>query len=185
VHERTDSLSPYYPFHVTAAAATATPLGSNVSTTSATTITAGTDRVVTPASLTNIVSQLRLNFSGGTGAAEDVVVKTVNAVAGTFTADFVNGHSGAYNIISFRPQYLGTLVVNAVTNLTGISIYNGSPLLYAGGAGLGTLIASIGTPPSGTPPYLYNCYCNRGVFYTLTSSGVVSVTFMVTDDNIL
>ncbi len=181
MHERTDNLSPYYPFHVTAAA-TAQPLGDNVATTSATTITAGSDKTVTPASMTNIVQGMRLNFSAGTGAAEDVIVKTTNVVGGTFTADFVNGHSGAYNIISFRPQYLGSLVINAVGSITAISIYNGSPLLYNGGTGTGVLIASIGIP-SATTLYLYNCYCNRGVFYTQTGTG--SITFMVTDDNIL
>jgi len=124
---------------------------------------------------------MRLNFSAGTGAAEDVLVKTVNVVGGTFTADFANGHSGAYNIISFIPQYLGALVVNTVGTATGLNIYNGSPLLYNGGTGTGVLFASPGVP-STTFPYLYNCYCSRGVFYTLGGTTGISLTFMVNDD---
>jgi hypothetical protein len=179
MHERTDSLSPYFPFEVTAAV-TASPLGNNVATTAPTTIVAGSDVVVTPVSMRNILAGMRLNLSAGTGTAEDVVVKKINVVGGTFTADFVNGHSGAYNIISFRAQYLGALIFNT-TGFSNVIIYNGSPLLYNGGTGKGVQIASIATP-SLTFPYMYNCYCSRGVFYTVTGTG--SMTFMVTDDNV-
>lgn len=189
MHSRSDSLSPYYPFHINTNAPTARPLAGNVTTTSATTIVAGANVVVTPASLTNILQGMELNFSAGTGAAEDVVVKNVNAVAGTFTADFVNGHSGAYNIVSMRPQYLGSLVVNAqgTTPSATFSIYNGSPLLYNGGTGTGVLIASVVVPLAGSalPQYLYNCYCSRGAFYTFTNSTGGSFTFMAVDDNVI
>lgn len=70
-----------------------------VNTTSATTIVAG-QQVVTPASMANITVNSKLVFSGGTGAAETVVVQSVNNSAGTFTATFANGHSGAYTIVS-------------------------------------------------------------------------------------
>jgi hypothetical protein len=80
-----------------------------------------------------------------------------------------------------RGQYLGNLVLNVVGTISAITIYNGSPLLYAQGTGAGTTIASIGTP-STTVPYLYNCYCNRGVFYTAVGAG--SFTVMVSDDNV-
>ena len=183
MHSRSDSLSPYYPIHISATG-TALPLGANVATTSATTITAGSNVTVTPASMTNILQGMRLNFSGGTGTAEDVIVKSVNAVAGTFTADFVNNHSGAYNIISYRPTYFGTLVVNAAGTTSNFTLYNGSPNLYAGGTGTGVVIATI-TAVSTTTPYIYNCYLNRGLFYTYTAGAAGSFTFMVLDDNIL
>lgn len=70
-----------------------------VNTTSPTTIVAGI-QTVTPASMANITVGTRLTFSGGTGAAEVVTVASVNSSAGTFVATFVNGHSGAYTIVS-------------------------------------------------------------------------------------
>lgn len=68
-----------------------------VNTTSATTITAG-QMAVTPASMANIFIGTQLVFSGGTGATETVTVQSVTQ--STFTATFVNGHSGAYAITS-------------------------------------------------------------------------------------
>src|SRR5256885_13768992 len=100
----------YRPLHITATG-TGVPVGNNVATTAPTTITAGADRVVTPASMANITVGRWLNFAGGTGTAEDVVVQTVTAT--TFTADFVNGHSGAYTISSQRTADPGHFVVNA------------------------------------------------------------------------
>lgn len=70
-----------------------------VNTTSTTTIVAG-QQTVTPASMANISVNSQLVFSGGTGATETVVVQSVNNSAGTFTATFANGHSGAYTIVS-------------------------------------------------------------------------------------
>ena len=66
-----------------------------VNTTSATTIVAGT-QAVTPASMANIYPNTKLVLSGGTGATETVVVSSVTGT--TFTATFVNGHSGGYTI---------------------------------------------------------------------------------------
>jgi len=68
-----------------------------VSTSSATTITAGT-RTVTPASMAYIFVGTQLVFSAGTGATETVTVLAVTAT--TFDATFANGHSGAYTIVS-------------------------------------------------------------------------------------
>lgn len=84
---RYESLPAFQPFRITGAVDTAKPLGSNVSTTSAATITAGNGVTVTPASLSGIIEGTILNFSGGTGSAEDVTVLSVNQVAGTFTAN--------------------------------------------------------------------------------------------------
>lgn len=64
-------------------------------TTSATTVVAGVN-TVTPASMASIYVGSRLQFSGGTGATEVVLVTSVTAT--TFTANFANGHSGAYTI---------------------------------------------------------------------------------------
>lgn len=64
-------------------------------TSSATTVVTGVN-VVTPASMVSIFVGSRLQFSGGTGATEVVLVTAVTAT--TFTANFVNGHSGAYTI---------------------------------------------------------------------------------------
>ena len=73
----------YRPFHITATQATATAIGNNVATTSSTTITAGPGVVVTPASMANITVGRWLNFSGGTGTFEDVLVKSIDTVGGT------------------------------------------------------------------------------------------------------
>lgn len=183
MHNRTEGIGPYIPVHVTALAATATPVGRNLATTSATTIAAGSNVVVTPASMTNVVSGMRLNFSGGTGTAEDVIVKTTTGT--TFTADFVNPHSGAYNIISFRPVYFGRLVVNTAGTSVVFTFYNGSPLLYNGGTGLGTAFAVIGANAQVAGQYFYDCYVSRGLFYTATGtlgSGDFTITYV--DDNV-
>lgn len=68
-----------------------------VSTTSATTISAGS-QAFTPASMYGIHVNDWLYFSGGTGAAEAVQVTAVTAT--TATATFANGHSSSYTIVS-------------------------------------------------------------------------------------
>jgi hypothetical protein len=70
-----------------------------VNTTSSTTITAGLNVVVAPASMTNIYVGQKLLFSGGTGTAETVTVLAVSSTTFTVTA-FANNHSGAYTITS-------------------------------------------------------------------------------------
>lgn len=69
-----------------------------VNTTSATTISAGANVTVTPASMANIFVGTQLIFSAGTGATETVTVLSVTGT--TFNATFANGHSGAYTITS-------------------------------------------------------------------------------------
>ena len=83
-----------------------------VNTTSATTIVAST-MAVTPLTMSNIVPGISLFISGGTGTAETVVVQSVTAT--TFTATFVNGHSGAYTI-TYAP--LATINYNATSVVT-------------------------------------------------------------------
>jgi hypothetical protein len=92
-----------------------------VNTTSATTITAGAGVVVTPASMTNIVVGAYLYFSVGTGTAETVVVTAVTST--TFTATFVNGHSGGYAIaiaeLAFVPHQFYVPITTANSLLPG------------------------------------------------------------------
>ncbi|GAC1589074.1 MAG: hypothetical protein NVS4B1_33400 [Ktedonobacteraceae bacterium] len=78
--------------------------------TSATTIVAGTQAVV-PSSMANIYVNSKLVLSGGTGATETVTVASTTATS--FTATFVNGHSGAYAINSAP---LATTTFGAGTN---------------------------------------------------------------------
>ena len=152
----------YRPLHITATG-TGVPVGSNVATTAPTTITAGADRVVTPASMANITVGRYLNFAGGTGTAEDVVVKTVTAT--TFTADFVNGHSGAYTISSQRTVDLGNFVVNDPGTTVTVTLYDGHPSAFPAG----TAIAVI-KPVAGDLGREYEVRCNRGLFYTLSGT---------------
>lgn len=103
-----------------------------VNTTSLTTVVAGIN-TVTPASMANIAVNSKLIFSGGTGATETVVVQSVNTSTGTFTANFANGHSGAYTIVSAP---LATVTFASGQNATAYV-----PLQYAatpGNAFLGT-----------------------------------------------
>lgn len=83
-----------------------------VSTSSATTVTAGVN-VVTPASMAGIYNGQALTFSGGTGATEIVYVYSVTST--TFTALFANGHSGGYTIVS---SPLATISYASGTNAT-------------------------------------------------------------------
>ena|SRR2546421_94017 len=176
MHSRTESVGPFIPVHITATAATAAPVGKNVSTTSATTIVAST-MAVTPASMLNIVPGLRINVSGGTGAAEDTQV--ISTTSTTFTATFVNGHSGAYQIVSFRGVYFGRLVVNTVGTGAVFTFYNGSPLLYAGGTGTGTAFAVISPNAVVAGQFFYDAFCPRGLFYTLSGTpGDYTLTYV-------
>lgn len=114
-----------------------------VNTTSATTITAGANVVVTPASMTNIVVGAYLYFSLGTGTAETVVVTAVTST--TFTATFANNHSSSYTItsaplatVTYATTTSATTVVagsNVVTPASMASIYVGSQLQFSGGTG--------------------------------------------------
>ncbi len=99
-----------------------------VNTTSATTISAG-QNTVTPASMANIVVGSQLVFSGGTGATETVTVQSVTST--TFTAVFVNGHSGAYTITSAP---LATVTYASGTNETALVPHQFNVLMNAANA---------------------------------------------------
>lgn len=84
-------------------------------TSSSTTISAGT-ATVTPASMASIYVGSQLNFSGGTGSSETVVVTAVTST--TFTATFANGHSGGYTIaiseVALVPHNIAALAANVL-----------------------------------------------------------------------
>lgn len=108
--------------HAGAYTITSAPLATvaYATTSSSTTITAGVN-VVTPASMASIYIGSQLNFSGGTGSAETVVVTAVTST--TFTATFVNGHSGGYAIaiseLALVPHQLNVIVNSAQALLPG------------------------------------------------------------------
>lgn len=160
----------YRPQHITATG-TAVPVGNNVSTTSGTTIVAGSNVVVTPVSMVNIVAGRILNFAGGTGTAEDVLVKSVAAT--TFTADFVNGHSGGYTISSQRVVDFGEFVVNDPGTSVTVTLYDGHPSASPAGAAFAVI-----KPAATDNTRIYKARCNRGLFYTLSGTpGDYTVTF--------
>lgn len=151
----------YRPLHITATG-TNVAVGKQVATTAPTTIVAGSGVVVTPASMANIISGMILNFAGGTGSAEDIQV--ISTTATTFTANFVNGHSGAYNITSRRPIDIGTLVVGAAGSGVTITLYNGSQNLGTPGAAFAVI-----TPVAGATYQFFN-EVEFGLFYTLAGT---------------
>lgn len=157
--------------HITATG-TLVPVGLCVSTTSATTITAGSNVVVTPANMANIQVGMTLNFANGTGTAEDVKVKSVTAT--TFTADFVNNHSGAYTILSRRGTFLGKLIVNAPGTGVTMTLYNGHTSMLPDP---GSAIAVV-TPTAGST-LVFDCACDKGLFYTVAGTvGDYTITFL-------
>ena len=161
----------YRPFRITATQATAAAIGNNVATTSSTTITAGNGVVVTPDSMQNITAGRWLNFNGGTGSAEDVQVLSVTST--TFTANFVNNHSGAYTISSQRTVDLGEVVVNDPGTSVVLTLYDGNPNAWAAG----TAIAVI-KPAAGDDTKIFKLRCNQGLFYTLSGTpGDITVTY--------
>jgi len=163
-HVRYSPIGDYTPLHVTSTGTTV-PVGSLVSTTSATTITAGANVVVTPASMSNIFAGMQLNVANGTGTAENVLVTAIDKGAGTFTATFANNHSGAYTIISLRGSYLGSVVVGAAGSGVTITLYNGHPsTLPVAGTSFSVLTPAVGAS------YVFNCWCPRGLFYTLAGT---------------
>jgi hypothetical protein len=161
----------FRPFHITATQATAAAIGNNVATTSATTIVAGNGVVVIPASMANITVGRMLNFNGGTGAAEDALVKSVTST--TFTADFVNNHSGGYTISSQRVVDIGHAIIGQAGTGVVITLYDGHPSASPAGTAF-----SVISPNAGEPTREYNARCNRGLFYTLSGTpGDYTVTF--------
>lgn len=154
----------YRPFRIAATQATAAAIGNNVATTSSTTITAGSNVVVTPASMQNIVAGRWLNFNGGTGSPEDVQVLSVTS--STFTANFVNNHSGAYTISSQRTVDLGDVVINDPGTSVVLTLYDGHPNSWAGG----TIIAVIKQSGTDESTKIHKGRINRGLFYTLSGT---------------
>jgi hypothetical protein len=115
-----------------------------------------------------------LNFANGTGTAEDVVVKTVGT--STFTADFVNVHSGAYTITSKRSTSLGTVVINKAGTTDSITLYDGSPNLS-----FGSRTIAVITPVAGNS-LIYNCSCDLGLFYTVSgTAGDYTINYLDQD----
>lgn len=162
-HSRVSPIFEYEPLHITTTG-TLVPVGLCVSTTSSTTITAGNGVVVTPASMSNIYLGQILNIANGTGSSEDVTVTGITST--TFSANFVNNHSGAYTIISRRGIDLGKVVVNSAGTLATLTLYKGHPsLLPDPGSAFAIIDCSEVTPLD------YECTCNKGLFYTLTLGG--------------
>jgi len=153
----------YRPFHINSTTTAPVAIGNNVATTSVTTITAGSNVVVTPVSMANITVGRWLNFSGGTGTFEDVLVKSVTDT--TFTADFVNNHSGGYTISSQRTVDIGDVVVNDPGTSVVLTLYDGNP----NATPAGTAIAVI-KPASGNDTKIDKGRINRGLFYTLSGT---------------
>lgn len=169
-------VSDYTPLHITAIG-TLVPVGLCVNTTSGTTITAGSNVTVTPASMAGIVPGLTLNFANGTGTAENVVVKTITST--TFTADFVNNHSGSYNITSLRGTFLGPIVVNSAGSGATLTLYNGSPnTLPKAGAAIAVIAIAAGQPLN------FACTCDNGLFYTLAATSAPDLTLHYIDHSI-
>lgn len=162
----------FRPFRINALQSTVTPIGNNVATTAPTTITAGNGVIVTPASMNNIVPGRWLNFNGGTGSPEDVQV--ISTTLTTFTANFVNNHSGAYVISSQRTVDLGAVIVNQAGSSILITLYDGHPNAWVPGATIDVISPNVSEP---TREYMVRC--NRGLFYTATGTtiGDYSVTY--------
>jgi len=164
-HQRFSPIAQYQPLHIFLQG-TWVAVGNNVSTTSATVITAGNNVVVTPASMTGIYKGLTLMIAGGMGTAERVLVKSVDTVGLTFTADFLYSHSGAYSIFSQKGTDLGRITVNNPGSGVTITLYNGHPANFPAG----TDFAMI-TPTASTPFFDFGCSVDHGLFYTAAAAG--------------
>ncbi|HZU01526.1 MAG TPA: hypothetical protein VFA10_17795 [Ktedonobacteraceae bacterium] len=171
-HTRYAPVPEYTPLHITATG-TLVPVGNCVNTTSSTTITAGSNVVVTPASMNGIYVGQKLNFANGTGTAETVVVTATTST--TFTATFVNNHSGAYTITSMSGTFLGKLVINQPGTSVSITLYNGSPnTLPKAGAAFAVLSGF-----SAGQAIPFDCSCDAGLFYSLTGTpGDYTLTYL-------
>jgi hypothetical protein len=152
----------YQPWHI-AATGTLVPVGRCVNTTSATTILAGTNVVVTPVNMANIIPGILLNVANGVGTPENVLVKATTPT--TFTADFQYSHSGGYSIISLRGIFLGGFFVNKPGSGETVTLWNGHPSALPVP---GVAIAVI-TPATGLA-LPYHCACDNGLFYTVAGT---------------
>jgi uncharacterized protein (UPF0333 family) len=161
-HARIATLGEYQFQHITGTG-TNVPVGAAVGTASATTITAGSVQAVTPTTMKNIVPGMMLNFAGGTGTAEDVLV--ISTTSTTLTANFVNAHSGAYTISSHRGCFVGPLIVGNPGTSTVLTLYNGHP----SASPAGVVIAIISVAATATS-YPFQGSCDQGLFYTLSGT---------------
>lgn len=174
-HPRRAPVGEYTPLHITTAG-TNVAVGAQVNTTGTTSITAGSNVTITPASIVNILPGMWLNLANGTGTAENVQVASVNVAAGTFVvSSLANNHSGAYTIISYRAIYLGAIIVNGAGTSMTLTLYNGHPsTLPAAGTPFAVITLAAGQD------HTFNCRCNRGLFYTLagTTAGDYTLTYL-------
>lgn len=172
-HSRVATVGEYTALHISSAG-TLVPVGLCVSTTSSTTITAGSGVVVTPTSMATITPGMTLNFANGTGNAEDVTVLSITGT--TFTANFVNNHSGGYTIISRRGIDLGHIVINKIGSGCALTLYNGHPSMLSDAGSTLAVVDFTATPLD------YSCTLDKGLFYTLTmGSSSCDLTLMYMD----
>lgn len=155
---------------------TLVPVGLGVSTTSGTSIVAGTDVVVTPASMANIYPGQKLNIANGTGTPETVVVKGVTAT--TFTADCANNHSGAYTICSVSGTFLGKLLFTDAGTAMTLTLYNGHPsvLPHPATSGIFLVLPTASVVLGESQPI--DITLDYGLFYTYT--GTTAGKFLLT-----
>jgi hypothetical protein len=173
-HMRRAPVYEYQPYPITAAVGTATPVGRQVNTTASTAITAGTSVAVTPASMANIVIGMGLSIYGGTGTAEQVTVTAVSTT--TFTATFVNAHSGTYNITSIKGTFLKGITINQVGTTPSIVLYNGNPAATPAGVAFATIVPT-------TPVTLeYDLAVDNGLWITSAATGTPNYTIRYIDE---
>jgi len=170
----------YEPFHISAAQASAAPIGAWVNTTSSTAIAAAGSASVAVADasqLQHMTVGMSLVIYGGTGTAEVVPVTAINPGAGTFTATFVNTHSGTYNITSVRGVSLGRVIINAAGSAMTLTLYNGNPAITSSAPRYGPI--AVITPVAGAT-LMFDCVCDYGLYYEYagTSAGDVTVTYI-------
>jgi len=89
-----------------------------VDTTTSTTITAGADRVVTPANMNNIYVGQRLVINNGSTTSESVIVKVITST--TFTADFTQGYSGT-TPVQAHVVYADEIIKDLVAHVTAVN----------------------------------------------------------------
>lgn len=124
-HKQFAPVGQYTPYPITSVISTLTGIGHCVATTAPGPISVGV-QVVTPASMVGIVEGLMLNVGDG-AASEDVRVIAVTST--TFTALFLQAHSGSVNLTSRNGTFLGGLVIGSVGSGVTIEIHNGHPNL--------------------------------------------------------
>lgn len=181
-HNRRAPIYEYQPLHITGAG-TNIAVGTQVSTTSTTAITAGNTVTVTPAAMTNIIPGMALNISHGTGTAEDVVV--ISTTATTFTALFQNAHSGTYNICSWKSTFVKGININQSGTAFTLNLFNGNQNAYfAGGTTTPSAFASIVTTAAIPVSHIeLPGVIDHGLFYTLSGiTGTVDFTLWYADE---